>query len=65
MHRKTIIVDYLSDTEGYVSLIFVVLRMGFSIVILLARINARIQALLCKTENGKVKTENRRNLTRI
>ena len=32
--------------------------MSFYIVILLARINARIQALLCKTENGKVKTEN-------
>ena len=31
----------------------------FYIVILLARINARIQALLCKTENGKVNTENR------
>ena len=29
----------------------------FYIVILLARINARIQALLCKTENGKLKGE--------
>ena len=37
---------------------------SFYIVILLARINAHIQALLCKTENGKVKTENCRNLTR-
>ena len=38
--------------------------MSFYIVILLVRINTRIQALLCKTENGKVKTEDRRNLTR-
>ena len=50
--------------QGYVSLIFVVLRMGFYIVILLARINARIQALLRQgfgnpTENEKAKTENR------
>ena len=34
---------------------------SFYIVILLARINTRIQVLLCKTENGKVKTEDRRN----
>ena len=39
----------------------VICGVSFYIVILLARINARIQALLCKTENGKVKTEDRRN----